>query len=162
MPVEPWLRWLIDTPWLASRPEKFQRFMPPAKPLPLLVPHTSTLWPTTKCAADSVAPGSSSASGATRNSTSFAFGSTFALAKWPRFGLRHVLHLGAAPAELHGVVAVRLLGARGDHLHLIQMQHGDRHMRAVVLEHPGHAQLLGQQSRAHIIIPRGIGGELRS
>ncbi len=35
LPVEPRLRWLIDTPWLASRPEKFQRFMPPAKPLPL-------------------------------------------------------------------------------------------------------------------------------
>ena len=51
-----------------------------------MVPQTSTFWPTTKCAADSVAPGSSSASGATRNSASFAFGSTFALAKWPLFG----------------------------------------------------------------------------
>ncbi len=39
-----------------------------------------------KCAADSVAPGSSRPSAATRNSTSFAFGSTFALAKWPLFG----------------------------------------------------------------------------
>ena len=76
----------MDTPWLASSPEKFQRFMPPAKPLPCVVPQTSTLCPTAKCAADSVAPGSSSASAATRNSTSFAFGSTFALAKWPRFG----------------------------------------------------------------------------
>ena len=87
LPVEPCERWLTDTPWLASRPAKFQRFMAPAKPLPLVVPTTSTFWPTTKCAASSVAPGSSTASSATRNSASFAFGSTFALAKWPLFGL---------------------------------------------------------------------------
>ena len=86
MPVEPSDRWLTETPWLASRPEKFQRFMPPAKPLPLLVPVTSTFWPTTKCAADSEAPDSSTASAETRNSTSFFFGSTFRRAKCPRFG----------------------------------------------------------------------------
>ena len=60
--------------------------MPPANPLPFDVPQTSTFCPTAKCAADSVAPGSSTASAATRNSTIFSFGSTFALAKWPRFG----------------------------------------------------------------------------
>ena len=38
----------IDTPWLARSPAKFQRFMPPAKPLPVEVPVTSTYWPTTK------------------------------------------------------------------------------------------------------------------
>ena len=32
------LRWLMDTPWLASSPEKFQRFIEPAKLLPLVVP----------------------------------------------------------------------------------------------------------------------------
>ncbi len=70
----------METPWLASRPAKFHRFMPPAKPLPLVMPQTSTFWPTAKCAADKVAPGSKIASASTRNSTSFAFGSTFALA----------------------------------------------------------------------------------
>jgi hypothetical protein len=33
------------------------------------------------------APTSSTASGATRNSASLRFGSTFAFAKWPRIGL---------------------------------------------------------------------------
>src|SRR5262249_13930398 len=42
-PVEPWLRWVTDTPWLARRPAKFQRFIGPWKPLPWLVPVTSTI-----------------------------------------------------------------------------------------------------------------------
>ena len=46
--VEPIERCEIDTPWLARSPWKFQRFMPPAKPLPVEVPVTSTYWPTTK------------------------------------------------------------------------------------------------------------------
>jgi hypothetical protein len=37
-----------ETPWVARKPPKFQRFMPPAKPLPTEVPVTSTNWPTTK------------------------------------------------------------------------------------------------------------------
>ena len=44
-PVEPWLRWLIDTPCDARRPPKLCRFMPPAKPLPIEVPAMSTNWP---------------------------------------------------------------------------------------------------------------------
>jgi hypothetical protein len=44
-PVEPWLRWLIDTPWLARRPPKLCRFIAPAKPLPIEVPAMSTYWP---------------------------------------------------------------------------------------------------------------------
>src|SRR6201987_1866747 len=49
--VEPIERCEIDTPWVARRPPKFQRFMPPANPLPTEVPVTSTNWPTTKWAA---------------------------------------------------------------------------------------------------------------
>ena len=44
-PVEPWLRWLTDTPCDARRPPKLCRFMPPAKPLPMVVPATSTNCP---------------------------------------------------------------------------------------------------------------------
>src|SRR5262249_43063996 len=47
-PVDPIERCEIDTPWEARRPPKFQRFMPPAKPLPIEVPVTSTNCPTTK------------------------------------------------------------------------------------------------------------------
>ncbi len=61
--------------------------MAPANPLPLDVPVTSTFCPTTKCAADSVAPASSTAPAPTRNSARRRLGSTLARAKWPRFGL---------------------------------------------------------------------------
>ena len=64
--------------------------------------------------------------------------------------LRHVLHLGAAPAELDRGVAVLLFRAGGDNLQAVEQQHGDGHMRAVVLEQPGHPQLLCQQSGAHL------------
>ena len=83
-PVEPWVRWLTELPCVARPPLKFQRFMTPAKPLPIDVPVTSTNWPTTKWSAVISAPTSMRFSGLTRNSATFRFGSTEALAKWPR------------------------------------------------------------------------------
>jgi hypothetical protein len=50
-PVEPIDRCDTETPWVARKPPKFQRLMPPAKPLPTDVPVTSTNWPTTKWSA---------------------------------------------------------------------------------------------------------------
>src|SRR5690606_12008443 len=47
-PIEPGLRWLRCAPCEAPTPEKLWRFMVPAKPLPLLVPTTSTSWPASK------------------------------------------------------------------------------------------------------------------
>ena len=44
-PVEPWLRWLTDTPCEARRPPKLCRFIAPWKPLPIEAPATSTNWP---------------------------------------------------------------------------------------------------------------------
>ena len=83
-PVEPIERCETDTPCVARRPPKFQRFMPPAKPLPIEVPVTSTNWPTTKWSAVISAPTGISASSLTRNSASLRLGSTLAIAKWPR------------------------------------------------------------------------------
>ena len=71
-------------------------------------------------------------------------------------GLGDVLHLRGAPAELHGIIAVRRLGARRHHLHVVHVQHGDGHMGAVVFEKPGHAQLLREQSSSHYTLsPEG-------
>ena len=61
----------------------------------------------------------------------------------------HVLDLGFAPAKLHCRIAIPLLRAGVHHLQIIQMQHCHRHMGAVVLEQPGHAQLLRKQSGSH-------------
>ena len=96
-PVEPCERCDTDTPWVASRPRKFQRFMPPANPLPMVVPVMSTNWPGMKWAADSSTPTSRTFSGATRNSASFFLGSTLALAKVVRCALATFFTL-AAPA----------------------------------------------------------------
>ena len=57
-------------------------------------------------------------------------------------GLRDVLHLGAADAELHGGVAVLLLGPLRDDLAAVDLQDRDRHMLARVREDAGHADLL--------------------
>ena len=57
-------------------------------------------------------------------------------------GLRDVLHLGLADAELDSGVAVRLLGPMRHHLAALDLQHSDRHVLAGVPEDPGHADLL--------------------
>ena len=43
-------------------------------------------------------------------------------------GLRHVLHLGLADAELKRGVAVLFLGAMRDHLAALDLENGDRHV----------------------------------
>ena len=70
------------------------------------------------------------------------------LGKMTTLRLGDVLHLGLAVADLDGRVAVLFLGARGDDLHLVKVQHGDGHMGAVILEYAGHTELFGQQTGA--------------
>jgi hypothetical protein len=79
----------------------------------------------TKWLGTSSAPTSRTASFATRNSTSFFFGSTLALGEVTAHRLGHVLHLGLAVAELHGDVLVLLFRADSDNLQLIHLQNGD-------------------------------------
>src|SRR6185503_15085240 len=92
-PVPPIERCETDTPCEARRPPKFQRFMPPAKPLPMVVPVTSTNWPTTKWSAVISAPTGIIASALTRNSAIVRLGSTLATAKRPRSALLTFLTL---------------------------------------------------------------------
>ena len=47
-PIAPGARWLLWLPWLAPWPLKLCRTMTPAKPLPLLMPVTSTSSPARK------------------------------------------------------------------------------------------------------------------
>ena len=110
-PVEPIERCEIDTPCEARRPPKFHRFMPPAKPLPIEVPVTSTNWPTTKWSAVISAPTGIRSLSSTRNSASLRLGSTLATAKWPRSALVTFFGLRRAGAELQRHVAVLVLGA---------------------------------------------------
>ena len=95
-PVEPRLRCDTETPWVARKPPKLCRFMPPAKPLPMLVPVTSTYWPGEEVRGGDLGPDRRPARlrrPGTRRAC--AFGSTLALAKWPRCGLVTFLTLAA-------------------------------------------------------------------
>ena len=44
-PMEPGARCDTELPWVFMPPAKLWRFMVPAKPLPTVVPVTSTIWP---------------------------------------------------------------------------------------------------------------------
>ena len=57
-------------------------------------------------------------------------------------GLRHVLDLGAADAELQSRIAVLFLGLVGHNLTAFQLQDRDRHMFPCVCKDAGHADLL--------------------
>ncbi|BDL39554.1 hypothetical protein MSPGM_21440 [Methylorubrum sp. GM97] len=56
-------------------------------------------------------------------------------------GLRHVLYLGLADADLEGDVAILLSRAVCHNLALINLEHSDGHMLASVCKDAGHADL---------------------
>ena len=72
MPIEPGVLCETELPWVARFDEKWWRLMTPAKPLPMVVPATSTFWPTWNMSTLSSAPAFSSlaCSAVTRNSRS--------------------------------------------------------------------------------------------
>ena len=129
MPVEPWLRWLTDTPWVARRPPKLCRFIAPAKPLPIETPVTSTFWPATKCSADELGADLDQGVGIDPELDQLALRLDAGLGEMAAHRLGHVLHLDLADAELQRRVAVLLLGALRHHLAAVDAQHRDRHMR---------------------------------
>ncbi len=88
-PIEPGARCDSELPWLASWVRKLCRFTTPAKPLPLLVPVTSTRSPASNMSTLSSAPVSRSSPSpcGKRSSHRPSPASTPALAKWPATGL---------------------------------------------------------------------------
>jgi hypothetical protein len=88
-PVDPGLLCDTELPCVARLEEKLWRLMTPAKPLPMVVPLTSTFCPTLKMFTPTLEPGWSSAacSALMRNSLSTEPASVPALAKWPAAGL---------------------------------------------------------------------------
>ncbi len=65
----------------------------------------------------------------------------------------HILDLGGPDAELQRGVAVTLLGAVGDHLAVVDAQHRDGDVVALVGEDTAHAELLRDQTGAHHASP---------
>jgi hypothetical protein len=63
--------------------------------------------------------------------------------------LGDVLRLGGAGAELERDIAVAVALLAGDDLDVVERQHGDRHVAAVVLEQAGHPHLLRDHAGAH-------------
>ena len=96
--------------------------MPPAKPLPIVVPVTSTNWPATKWSAVISAPTAISLSADDAELGDLALRLDLGDGEMAALGLRDVLDLGLADAELEGGVAVLLLRAVGDHLAVVHLR----------------------------------------
>ncbi len=86
-PVEPCERCDTDTPWVASRPRKLWRFMTPAKPLPMVVPVTSTILADDEMGGAELGADFEHGVGGHAELDHLLGGSTFATAKWPRSAL---------------------------------------------------------------------------
>ena len=135
---------------MARRPPKFQRFMPPAKPLPIEVPVTSTI-----LADDEMVGGDL---GADRDQRVVADAELGELALGLDLGDREVAALGlgdvrftlrGAGAELQRDVAVLVLGAVRDDLAIAEPQHRHRHVLAGLGEDAGHPDLLCDHAGTH-------------
>src|SRR5690606_9258864 len=89
-PIEPGARCDTELPWVASCMEKLCRLTVPAKPLPIVVPMTSTFCPTSKRSTLISPPISNSpcSPSSRRNSVIRSPASTFAAAKWPAWDFR--------------------------------------------------------------------------
>ncbi len=87
-PVEPGLLCEIELPCEARFEEKWWRLIAPAKPLPIVMPCTSTFCPTLNSSTPIFSPTFSLARSSVlaRNSFSMWPASTAALARWPAIG----------------------------------------------------------------------------
>ena len=84
-PIEPGARLLCE-PWDFGPEAKLWRLIVPWKPLPLLVPATLTVWPTSNASTVTVSPTCSSPA-SSRNSVSVFTGGAFTFLRWPSSGL---------------------------------------------------------------------------
>ena len=73
----------------------------------------------------------------------------FGLAEKAALRLGDILCLGDACTKLNGRIAVTFCFAARDDLKPFQLQDGDRHVAAVVLEQAGHAHLLRDHAGTH-------------
>jgi hypothetical protein len=81
-----------------------------------------------------------------------AAGLDLGLGKLAALGLVGVLRLGKARAELNGGIAVLLLGLDRRDGAAVQLEDGDRNMRAVCQEQTGHAHFLRDDACAHLTL----------
>ena len=81
-----------------------------------------------------------------------AAGFDFRLGELAAFGLVGVLRLGEARTELDGGVTILLFGTRGHDGAAVELENGNRNMRAVCQKQTGHADLLGDDACAHLTL----------
>ena len=148
-PDEPGWRCIRLTPWVARSPLKPCRLMTPEKPRPLLVPMTSTRLISLKTSTVRVCPSATSVGGLLADLADVALGLGVDLLGVAALGLGGALPLLVGEAELHGVVAVALLGPDLEHGARAALQDGDRDGGPVGLVDLGHADFAAEQSDAH-------------
>src|SRR5690242_18835640 len=78
-----------------------------------------------------------------------ALGLNLLLSEITPIGLDHVIRAARTRAQLPRDIAVLILGPMGDHLALRKAQHRHRYVLAGLGEHPGHSDLLCDDTRTH-------------
>ena len=150
-PIEPGARCETELPCDAMPPAKLWRFMVPAKPLPIVVPVTSTTWPALKTSTLISDPGASSAPspvGETELDQRLA-GLDLGLGIVTRQRLHEPRGFAVAEGDLHRAVAVGI-----DRFHLRDavrqhLDHRDRDRFAAVREDTRHSGLTANQTYRH-------------
>ena len=79
----------------------------------------------------------------------FALGLDLLFTEIAAVGLDHIVRTARARTELQRHVTVLVLRAMGNDLALQQLQHRHRHMFTGFGEHPGHSDLLCDDTRTH-------------
>ena len=150
-PVEPCVRVVIELPCVSRLEEKWWRLMTPAKPLPMVVPCTSTVCPTLKISTPILPPTFSSASSlaSARNSLQRVARFHRRLGEVPGEGLLHAARAALAERDLHGRIAVLVRGLDLRDPVVGHVEHGHRLGVALVGEDAHHADLAADQSYRH-------------
>ena len=117
----------------------------PWKPLPLETPATFTVWPFSK-ASTTFDLAHLELAGLVAELADVLERRGVGLLEVAQLGLGQALLLDLAERELHGLVAVALVGADGGDEAGARLDDGDALDAAVLLEYLGHTELLSEQS----------------
>ena len=153
MPIEPGVLCERELPCDARFELKWWRLMTPEKPLPLVVPVTSTIWPTREHVDADDAPALNLASSSARDAEFPQHGARFdaRLGEMARRGLGHARGATLAERDLHGGVAVGLRRLDLRDAVVGDVEHRHRDGAAVIREDARHADLATDKSEDIIL-----------
>ena len=143
-PIEPGTRWLLWLPCDAPWPEKLWRFITPAKPLPLLMPVTSTRSPAANTSAAMICPSSKPGEVVDAQLGEVLLRRTARGLEVAELRLVQTRGLGLTERDLHGRVAVALGRPELHDATRSGLDDAHRYDPVRIVEDLGHAELSAQ------------------